>query len=74
MKLWDGERDRRSAWTIFLLPSKLIAADKNTHKSAVHGAGGPHLALAAVALTGTGTCLVTAGLKKTLLRKVVFLG
>lgn len=45
MKLQDEERDMRSPWTTFLLPSKLIAADKRTHKAAVHGAGRPEPAL-----------------------------
>lgn len=56
VKLQDEERDTRSPWTMFLLPSKLIAADKRPHKAAVHGACRPEPALV-TALTSRHRCM-----------------
>lgn len=65
VKLQHEERDMRSTWTVFLLSSKLTAADKCTDKAAVCGACRPEPALVTAHTSGTDAHLVTAVLWKT---------
>lgn len=45
VKLQHEERDMRSPWSVFLLPSRLAGADRGTDKAAVPGACRPEPAL-----------------------------
>lgn len=65
VKLRDGEEDRRSPWTTFLLPLKLIAADKWHANRQCRALAGQTLHLRLLTVGRTDARLVTAALRKT---------